>query len=266
MNLLGRVRQALQPNGADDARGAFSGALAEKAGELAWAGRAGERGREATPRDAAPLSRHSNGLREFTAALREPGLAVLDLGHTSHANLSFLSQLGHKAYHEDLLLASADSRWLRPDAPLPAAEPKTASGGATEPPPAPLFDADAFLDANLRFAADSLDGLLMWDLPDYLPEPLVKPLVARLTAALRPNGVLLAYFHTRDAGPSAPFYRYNIQPSGEELSLRPSQSLPRPVVLARIFNNRNIENLFAGFRSRKFFLARDNLREVLATK
>ena len=36
--------------------------------------------------------------------------------------------------------------------------------------------------------------------------------------------------------------------------------------LQRIFNNRNIEKLFQGFSSIKFFLARDNVREVLVVK
>jgi hypothetical protein len=36
--------------------------------------------------------------------------------------------------------------------------------------------------------------------------------------------------------------------------------------LQRVFNNRNIENLFRDFASIKFFLARDNVREVLVVR
>jgi len=36
--------------------------------------------------------------------------------------------------------------------------------------------------------------------------------------------------------------------------------------LQRIFNNRHVENLFKDFGSRKFFLARDNVREVLVVR
>jgi hypothetical protein len=36
--------------------------------------------------------------------------------------------------------------------------------------------------------------------------------------------------------------------------------------LQRVFNNRNIENLFRDFGSIKFFLARDNVREVLVVR
>jgi hypothetical protein len=36
--------------------------------------------------------------------------------------------------------------------------------------------------------------------------------------------------------------------------------------LQRVFNNRHVENLFRDFHSLKFFLARDNIREVLAIR
>ena len=36
--------------------------------------------------------------------------------------------------------------------------------------------------------------------------------------------------------------------------------------LQRVFNNRHIENLFRDFSSIKFFLARDNIREVLVVR
>ena len=34
----------------------------------------------------------------------------------------------------------------------------------------------------------------------------------------------------------------------------------------QIFNNRSLEKLFQGFESLKFFLARDNLREVIVRR
>ena len=36
--------------------------------------------------------------------------------------------------------------------------------------------------------------------------------------------------------------------------------------LQRVFNNRHIENLFHDFASIKFFLARDNIREMLVVR
>jgi hypothetical protein len=40
----------------------------------------------------------------------------------------------------------------------------------------------------------------------------------------------------------------------------------RPFTLQRVFNNRHIENLFRDFGSIKFFLSRDNIREVLVVR
>jgi len=86
-------------------------------------------------------------------------------------------------------------------------------------------------------------------------------MVNRIHRILKPKGILLAFFHTRDAGPDAPYYRYHI--AGEDtLELQPG---PR-FRLQRVFNNRHIENLFRDFASIKFFLARDNVREVLVVR
>ena len=51
---------------------------------------------------------------------------------------------------------------------------------------------------------------MFWDLADYLPEPLVKPVIERIHVAMKPSAILFSLFHTKDAGPEVPFYRYNI--------------------------------------------------------
>ncbi len=207
-------------------------------------GRGSPYGAASAAASAAAILRHSNGLKELTHAWgREEGLAILDLGPTSSANISFLSNLGHKVLHEDVLLASTD----------PALQQSTEQGLT--------LDAEKFLAANLNYPPESLDGALLWDLLDYAPEAMLQPLVSRLAASFKPGGMALAYFHSRlEPGPS-PYFRYHIR-DGENLELRPA--MPQP--LARALNNRAIEKLFSGFRRVKFFLARDHLREVLVTK
>ena len=82
--------------------------------------------------------------------------------------------------------------------------------------------------------------------------------------------MLLAFFHTKDAGPNAPYSRYHI--AGEDaLDLQPvmvrnGNGEASLVKLQRVFNNRHIENLFHDYSSLKFFLARDNIREVLVVR
>lgn len=230
--MLQRVRSLFQPDGANrpqpaaGARAANGAAAASAAAHLPG------------------VLRHSNGLREFLNGWdKAEGRRVLDLGCTSSSNLNFFTALGHSIYSDDLLLESDLPRY------------KVASDQG------PLFDAAACMRDNLNFPAERFDAVLLWDLVDYIPEPLIKPLVERLTLVLKPGGTVLSYFHTKDAGPDESFFRYHIH-DRETLQLRPGH----PYRLLRVFNNRHVENLFRGYRSVKFFLARDNLREVVATK
>ena len=199
---------------------------------------------------AARVNRRSSGLNEFSKSIAgQEGLCILDLGCTSATNISRFTGMGHKVCTEDLLDAAYDPLLLMTGA----------DGKRT-------VDVPRFLRDSLAYQGKIFDAVLAWDVPDYLPEPLVKPVVERLCALMKPGGILLAFFHTRDAGPDAPHYRYHIA-SNDMLQL---QATPRngPTVfrLQRVFNNRHIENLFREFASLKFFLARDNLREVLIVR
>ena len=126
---------------------------------------------------------------------------------------------------------------------------------------AATVDVDRFLRENLNFGREEFDAVMFWDLADFLPEPLVKPLIERIHVAMKPGGTMLAFFHTKDAGPEAPFYRYNIA-AKDTLELQPVRAFR----LQRVFNNRHVENLFRDYSSIKFFLGRDNIREVLVMR
>jgi SAM-dependent methyltransferase len=191
------------------------------------------------------LRRRSSGLAEFNRAIAgEEGLSILDLGPTSPGNIAYFTGLGHKIYNEDVLKGSED-----PGLVVPA----EGSGSTRDP--------DRFLAENLAYTGTTFDAILCWDTSDYLHEALVKPMVNRIHRLLRPNGILLAFFHTRDAGPDAPYYRYHI--AGKDiLELQPGPAFR----LQRVFNNRHIENLFRDFSSIKFFLAREHVREVLVLR
>ncbi len=191
------------------------------------------------------IPRRSSGLNEFSRFIAgQEGLRILDLGATSPANISRLTELGHKVYTEDVLSASADSTLVT-----------TGEEGK------PAYDVARFLRENLVFQKELLDCVLCWDIPDYMPEAFVKPMIERFHSVMKPGGILLAFFHTRDAGADAPCYRYHIT-GNDTLDLVPGARCR----LQRIFNNRHIENLFRDFGSLKFFLARDNVREVLVVR
>jgi len=218
-----------------------------------------------SPAQSSPkLSRRSSGLGELSRvwASEEP-LCILDLGATSPANIRYFTERAHKIYSEDLLTASTD----------PSLATKDEHGNA-------VLDSRVFLEENLVYPAAQFDVVLCWNLPDYLDESLVQPVVGRLWSVLKPGGMMLAFFHTRDAGPDAPCYRYHITGTDvldmtpilpqREVRRGPTGAVHRAVGqgfrLQRVFNNRHIENLFRDFASIKFFLSRDNIREVLVVR
>ena len=195
------------------------------------------------------------------------GLCILDLGATSPANIHAFTERGHKSYSEDVLLSSLDSSLIVRDEHhnLVLDEGK------------PVLDSKRFLSENLVYPAGLFDVVFCWNLPDYLDESLVRPVIGRLWSVMKPGGILLAFFHTHDAGPDAPCYRYHILDTDTlEMQLivpHPQASrAPGSVIaktkfrLQRVFNNRHIETLFRDFASIKFFLARDNVREVLVVR
>lgn len=218
-----------------------------------------------SPAQSSPkLSRRSSGLGELSRHwATSDTLCILDLGATSAANIRFFTERAHKMYSEDLLTASTD----------PGLITKDEQGGTA-------LDSRLFLEENLVYPAAQFDVVLCWNLPDYLDESLVKPVVGRLWSVLKPGGMMLAFFHTRDAGPDAPCYRYHITGADvldmtpivpqREVRRGPTGAVHRAVGhgfrLQRVFNNRHIENLFRDFASIKFFLSRDNIREVLVVR
>ena len=118
-----------------------------------------------------------------------------------------------------------------------------------------------YVSENLRHEREKFDAVMAWDVLDYLPEEVVKPTVERLHTIMKPGGILFAFFHTKDAGTDAPYYRYHIG-AADTLELQRGPNFP----LQRVFNNRNIETLFRDYASIKFFLGRDNIREVLVVR
>jgi len=224
----------------------------------------GSSGPEAVPAQGSQkLIRRSSGLGELSRTwVSADGLCILDLGSTSATNIRHFTEKGHRIYSEDLLTASTDPELLTKD--------EQGNVG---------LDSRKFLADNLVYPAAHFDVVLCWNLPDYLDESLVKPVVGRLWSVLKPGGMLLAFFHTRDAGPDSPCHRCHIVGADtlemKKIELRrearrgPTGAVHTAIdgfQLQRVFNNRHIENLFRDFASIKFFLARDNIREVLVVR
>ncbi len=118
------------------------------------------------------------------------------------------------------------------------------------------------LTTRLSRPEASIDGILCWDLFDYVDKPTAVALGKELVRLLRPGGALMAFFAaTKHDGP-APFTRYVIKDE-KTLSHRPyGAAQPKRTV----FTNRDVELLFPGLRVSDAFLLLSHTREILLRK
>jgi hypothetical protein len=182
----------------------------------------------------------TKALRKFLSHLTSRESPVLlDLGPVVGSNVSFFGeQLGCKIFVEDIF-ADVD-RHVR--------------GGMLEALP-------GFLKGRFPQETGSVDGILCWDLIDYLDRASAQELARELTRVLRPDGALLAFFGTvppRDT-------RYTKFIIGDEGNLK-HRSYPAARGRQAILVNRDIIRLFPDLRVSDSFLLQNNLREILFRK
>lgn len=188
------------------------------------------------------VTRPSRGLEEFFTYIRdETGLTILDLGGATQQNVSFITNLGHRLYSEDFVQLMNEMFG--------------ADNVADQSNPGRI---DYFLRQTLDYPEAQFDGVLVWDVLEYLAPALLAAVVERLRKIARPNSYLLAFFHSDDKLDAVPMYTFRIQ-DVKVIQMAPYGTHRPP----QLFNNRGLEKLFGGFSSVKFFLARDRLREVI---
>ncbi len=182
----------------------------------------------------------TKALKKFLATLTSRESPVLlDLGPVVGSNVSFFGEtLGCKIFVEDIF-ADVD-RHVRDGK---------------------LEDLPAFLKKRFHQPDATFDGVLCWDVFDYLDSASAQELSAQLTRVLRPDGALLGFF-----GTAAPLdSRYTKFIIVDEVNLK---HRPYPAVRGRqaILLNRDILRLFPGLRVSDSFLLQNNLREILFRK
>jgi hypothetical protein len=190
------------------------------------------------------IPRHSSGWGAVLKHLKDSeSLRVLDIGPTSPSNVNFLTGLGHSIYMADVVIEANRNEWVKSpsDDGFPSKD-----------------DLDSFFERNMDFNGRAFDVVLLWTTLDYLPESLLEPMIARLHASLQPNARVLAFFHTKIAGPESIFYRYHVT-DGDDIEMQEAERLP----VRQVYTNRKIEKLFSAYSGCKFFLAKDNVSEVI---
>jgi hypothetical protein len=182
----------------------------------------------------------TKALRKFLTSLTSRESPVLlDLGPVVGSNVSFFGeQLGCKIFVEDIY-ADLD-RHVR---------------GAK------VDELPAFLEKRFPQKDGAVDGILCWDMIDYLDRGAAQALAGQLTRVLRPDGALLAFFGTAQPREN----RYTKYIIVDEVNLK-----YRTYAAARgrqaALLNRDIIKLFSGMRVSDSFLLKNNLREILFRK
>jgi hypothetical protein len=190
----------------------------------------------------AETTRVSRGLEEFFTHIHgQSGLNLLDLGGASQQNISFITDLGHRFCSEDFRLVLGET--------------SGADGVADQANPGRI---EYFLRQALDYPEQHFDGVLIWDVLEYLAPALLSAVVERLHKIVRPGSYMLAFFHADDKLEAVPHYAFRIQDMKTLHVTRVGTRRP-----AQLFNNRSLEKLFARSESVKFFLTRDRLREVV---
>jgi len=182
----------------------------------------------------------TKALRKFLGTLSaKESPTLMDLAPVVSGNLNFFGEhLGCKVIIEDIY-ADLD-RFVKTDQ---------------------LAAFPAYLSTRFKQPDASVDGIICWDLMDYLDRAASQALAEQLTRVLRPDGALLAFFGT--AAPRDAHYTRYIIVDDVNLKHRPYPAARgRQAALA----NRDIIKLFERLRVSDSFLLQNNLREILFRK
>lgn len=197
-------------------------------------------------REPAQFTRMSNGLEQFFFSIAgQGGMKILDLCG-SPVTTKFLFEREHT---------------VRPDAFHRALE--LAFGNGPEYLERQLEEdrIAIFVEHTLNHEEGEFDAVLLWDAVQFLRPELLTPALEQIRRITRPGAPMLAIFHADERADTVPVFSYqihdhNVLHLAERERRRPAQH----------FNNRAIERVFSTFGSTKFFLARNQLREVLVRR
>ena len=182
----------------------------------------------------------TKALRKFLASLlSHEAPSLLDLGPVVGANVTFFGeQLGCKIFVEDLF----------------AALDRHVHGGKLEELP-------EFLTKRLSQPDGTFDGILCWDLFDYLDRASAQALATELMRLLAPDGALLGFFGNTQSHE----VRYTKYIIVDEVNLR-YRRYPAARGRQATLLNRDIIRLFPSLRVSDSFLLQNNTREILFRK
>jgi hypothetical protein len=180
----------------------------------------------------------SKAFPKFLAALTSrPAPVLLDFGPVVGTNVEFFGErLGCKLFIEDVL-SDIDRH--------------TKAGTLDALPKA--------LETRFRHGDASVDGILCWDVFDFLDKNATAALANQVIRMVRPGGAVMGLFCTAAKPDHLPFTKYEIV---DDSNLRHRQHAGVGGV-KRVLQNRDIIRMFEGLTVSDSFLLKSNIREML---
>lgn len=188
----------------------------------------------------AEASYPTKALHKFLTSLQGAENPLLvDLGPVVGSNVTFFGeQLGCRIRVEDV--ASDIDRHVKTDK---------------------VGELPAFFAQRFTQPPGTVDGILCWDVLDYLDRPAAQALATALAALLRPEGCLLGFFSTAEQR-EAVYTKYVVV---DDATLR-YRTYPAARARQRSLLNGDIMKLFKDLRVTDSFLMKSKVREMLFRK
>ena len=183
----------------------------------------------------------TKALPKFLANMStKPAPALLDLGPVVGGNVSFFGEeLGCRIRVEDVF---GDIE-------------RHAVNGTLDALP-------EYFRTRFKSEPGTVDGILCWDVFDYLERAAAASLAAALARLLVAEGSLLGFFSTASDAGRAQYTKYVVVDQG---NLR-YRTYPGTRVRQRSLQNRDIIKLFESLRVSDSFLMKTNMREIIFRK
>lgn len=199
-------------------------------------------GEQASPRK---VTLKADILKEFLGSIRrKKRAALLDIGTPTGSNVEYFFGLKVKLYVEDLLEAYSQSEFSNPfkdKKPLPKS---------------------TFFNKNFKYPVDFLDGLICWDLLSYLDPEFANLFISRVSAMMKSKSLIFALFQTRRSSNSDGIYQYQIVTESKLKRIPTGHAM----AIQKIYQTRDVTQLFEGYDTRRFLLMQQNILAVIMQK
>ena len=195
---------------------------------------------DSTVTNVAEASYPTKALQKFLSSLQTTeGPLLLDLGPVVGSNVTFFGeQLGCRLRVEDV--AKDIDRHVKDGT---------------------LDQLPEFFSKRFTQHVGTVDGVLCWDILDYLDRPAAQALATALSSLLKPDGCLLGFFSTAEQRETV-YTKYVVV---DESNLR-YRTYPASRPRQRSLLNGDIIKLFKDLRVTDSFLMKSKLREMLFRK